>query len=174
MPLPADRDAARIELLVLDVDGVLSDGSIVHGPEGFEIKRFNTKDGFGLMLWKQMGFRASIITGRTSQAVLTRSRELGIDPVVQGSKDKSASLDTLLAQVSVSIDRVCVMGDDWPDIRIMRRAGYAIAPADASAETLAAADHVTRAEGGRGAVREAIEHLLNAKGTLERARSLYH
>lgn len=167
------RDGSRIELLVLDVDGVLSDGSIIHGPEGFELKRFNTKDGFGLNLWKQMGFRASIITGRSSQAVTTRSRELGIDPVVQGSKDKAQSLASMLEALHLTADRVCVIGDDWPDIRIMRQAGYAIAPADATQETIAAADHVTRHRGGHGAVREAVEHLLSLKGLMERALAHY-
>jgi 3-deoxy-D-manno-octulosonate 8-phosphate phosphatase (KDO 8-P phosphatase) len=168
------RDAAGIELLVLDVDGVLSDGSIIHGNDGIELKRFSTKDGFGIQLWRQMGFRASIITGRTGQAVATRARELGIDPVVQGSKDKEASLREVLALTGLSIERVAVMGDDWPDNRIMRLAGYALAPADATQETMAVADFVTLAPGGRGAVREAIEHILHAKGLMERARSLYH
>ncbi|MBX3317290.1 MAG: HAD hydrolase family protein [Phycisphaeraceae bacterium] len=167
------RDGSRIELLVLDVDGVLSDGSIIHGPEGFELKRFNTKDGFGLNLWKQMGFRSAIITGRSSQAVTTRARELGIDPVVQGSKDKAKSLGSMLEALHLTADKVCVIGDDWPDIRIMRGAGYAIAPSDAAQETIAAADHVTRNRGGHGAVREAIEHLLSLKGLMERALAHY-
>ncbi len=168
------RDGSKVELLVLDVDGVLSDGAIVHGPEGFELKRFNTKDGFGLQLWRQMGFRACIITGRSSDAVTTRARELGLDPVAQGVKDKQASLSAMLKTLGVTLDRVAVVGDDWPDIRIMRLSAYAIAPADAMPETIAAADHVTNACGGRGAVREAVEHLLGLKGLMEKARSLYH
>jgi 3-deoxy-D-manno-octulosonate 8-phosphate phosphatase (KDO 8-P phosphatase) len=167
------RDASKIELLVLDVDGVLTDGSIVHGPDHFELKRFNTKDGFGLRLWAQMGLRAGIITGRSSAAVATRSQELGLNPVIQGSKNKDESFSVMLTTLGLTADRACVMGDDWPDIRIMRRAGYAIAPADAAPEVVAIADHVTRAAGGRGAVREAVEHLLRARGLFDRARSLY-
>lgn len=168
-----ERDASKIELLVLDVDGVLTDGSIVHGPEHFELKRFNTKDGFGLRLWAQMGFRAGIITGRSSAAVATRAQELGLNPVIQGSKNKDEALSVMLTTLGLTADRACVMGDDWPDIRIMRRAGFAIAPADATPEVVAIADHVTRAPGGRGAVREAVEHLLRARGLFDRARSLY-
>lgn len=168
------RDGSKVELLVLDVDGVLSDGAIVHGPEGFELKHFNTKDGFGIQLWRQMGFRAAIITGRSGQAVATRARELGIEPVIQGSKNKEESLASILATLNLTADRVCAVGDDWPDIRIMKLAAYAIAPADATPETIAAADHVTNACAGRGAVREAVEHLLGLKGLMERARSLYH
>lgn len=168
------RDGSRVELLVLDVDGVLSDGAIVHGPEGFELKRFNTKDGFGLRLWSEMGFRSCIITGRSSHAVTTRARELGIDPVAQGVKNKVEALANVLKQLNLSPDRAAVVGDDWPDIRIMKQSAYAIAPADATPETIAAADHVTNACGGRGAVREAVEHLLGLKGLMEKARALYH
>ena len=176
VPLSAPTGARRadaISLLVLDVDGVLTDGSIVHGPSHFELKRFNTKDGFGVRLWAQMGFRAGIITGRSSDAVATRARELGLDPVIQGSKNKDESLSIMLGTLGLTADRACVVGDDWPDIRIMRRAGYAIAPADAAREVLELADHVTPSPGGRGCVRDAVEHLLREKGLFARARSLY-
>lgn len=168
------RSASGVELLILDVDGVLTEGSVIHGPAGHELKHFSTKDGFGLTLWRRMGFRASIITGRSSQAVATRATELSIAPVIQGVGDKEEAFERLLAEVGTTADRVCVMGDDWPDIRIMKRAAYAIAPADAVPETRAAADHVTAASGGRGAVREAVEHLLRAKGLFDRAKSFYH
>jgi len=167
------RDARHVELLVLDVDGVLTDGSILHGPDQFEMKRFNTKDGFGIRLWAQMGFRAGIITGRSSVAVATRARELGLDPVIQGSRNKDESFSIMLGTLGLVAEQACVVGDDWPDIRIMRRAGYAIAPADAAPEVGAIADHVTTSVGGRGCVREAVEHLLREKGLFERARSLY-
>ncbi|MFM9996017.1 MAG: KdsC family phosphatase [Phycisphaerales bacterium] len=164
---------ASITLLALDVDGVLTDGSIVIDDDGRETKRFNVRDGFGIALWRKLGFTVAIITGRKSLVVEHRARELGIDPVIQGSTDKSASLDEVLARTGIAAANAAFVGDDWPDIPAMRRVGYPIAVGDADPRVKAIARYVTTLPGGRGAVREAIEHLLTLQGLMERAVRLY-
>ncbi len=168
MPSPAD-----ITMLVLDVDGVMTDGSIVLDDDGREIKRFSVRDGFGLTLWKQMGFEVAVITRRAGRALQHRARELGIGLVIQGAKDKSEALGQLAARSGTPPERMAFVGDDWPDLPAMRRVGYPIAVADAEPLVRRAAAFVTTRAGGRGAVREAIEHLLSAKGLMERAAALY-
>jgi 3-deoxy-D-manno-octulosonate 8-phosphate phosphatase (KDO 8-P phosphatase) len=144
----------------------------VLGPGG-ESKRFSVRDGFGIVLWHKLGFRTAIITGRTSEAVDARARELRISHVVQGAADKSAALDQLCRAAEVEPEAVAYIGDDWPDLSIMRRVGFPMAVADADPHVRAAAAFVTHSPGGRGAVREAIDHLLAAKGLLSRALSMY-
>jgi 3-deoxy-D-manno-octulosonate 8-phosphate phosphatase (KDO 8-P phosphatase) len=159
----ADR-CARIELLVLDVDGVLTDGSITYTDGGVEIKAFHVRDGSGLKLWQRQGRRAAVISGRSSRAVAVRAAELGIDPVIQGAPDKLAAYRQLLAGVGVGPERVCFVGDDLPDLPPLCNCGLAVAVADACPEVRAEAHYVTRAPGGRGAVREVIELLLRSQG----------
>ena len=154
------------------MDGVLTDASIILGPGG-EWKRFNSRDGFGIVLWHKLGFRTAIITGRSSAAVEMRSKELGISHVVQGAADKSAALDALCRTAEVAPEAVAYIGDDWPDLSVMRRVGFPMAVADADPHVRAAAAFVTHSPGGSGAVREAIDHLLAAKGLLARALSMY-
>jgi len=156
--------AAKIELLLLDVDGVLTDGSILYGAEE-ELKRFHVRDGSGLKFWRESGKRAAIVSGRSSPAVLRRAAELGISPVMQGRSEKLPAFWDLLGGTGLSSDRICAVGDDLPDVPVLRRCGVAIAVADACAEAKAAADFVTTAPGGRGAVREAIEWLMKLQGT---------
>jgi 3-deoxy-D-manno-octulosonate 8-phosphate phosphatase (KDO 8-P phosphatase) len=155
---------ASIELLVLDVDGVLTDGSIVYGDDGVELKTFFVRDGSGLKLWQMAGKRAAIITGRTSNVVEIRARELGIAPVIQGAADKLTGFRQVLDEVPVAAEQVCGVGDDVPDLPVLRRCGLAVAVADACPEVLAQAHHVTRAAGGRGAVREVVELILRCQG----------
>jgi 3-deoxy-D-manno-octulosonate 8-phosphate phosphatase (KDO 8-P phosphatase) len=162
MPLP-DR-AARIDLLLLDVDGVLTDGSIVYTDGGEELKRFHVRDGSGLKLWRAAGKRAAIVSGRSSPAVDRRAAELGVAPVLQGRDDKLAALGEVLAGLRLTADRVCAVGDDLPDLPVMRACGLAVAVADACEEVRAAADLTTITPGGRGAVREAVEWLLKLQG----------
>lgn len=171
-PLP---NPAHIALLVLDVDGVLTDGSIYVEDRGNETKRFNVRDGFGITLWQRIdaGRRVAIITGRQGSAIEHRARELGIDPVIQGAKDKSVSLDEVLARTGIPAERTAFVGDDWPDIPAMRRVGYPVAVADADPRVKQIARYVTTLPGGRGAVREAVEHLLSVQGLMERAVRLY-
>lgn len=155
--------AARIELLLLDVDGVLTDGSIVYAGE-VEVKRFHVRDGSGLKFWHQAGKRSAIVSGRKSQAVQVRAAELGIGLVFQGCSDKLPAFEAVLAETGLQPDQVCAVGDDLPDLPVLRRAGLAVAVADACAEVRAAADHVTGVPGGAGAVRDAVEWLLKLQG----------
>lgn len=155
----------RIEMLVLDVDGVLTDGSISYTDQGAEIKTFHVRDGSGLKLWTKIGKKAGIITGRRSAIVERRAQELGIAPVIQGADDKHAALARMLAEVGLALDQICCVGDDLPDLPILRACGLAVAVADACDEAREAADYVTRIPGGRGAVREVIELILRAQGS---------
>lgn len=160
-----------VELLILDVDGVLTDGAITLDPQGRELKTFSSRDGFGVKLWQRMGFHVAIISGRASEAVAHRARELGVEHVMLGCRDKGAALHDLAKKSGVSLNRMAALADDWPDLPILRRVGYPMAVADAAPEVIAAARHTTAAPGGRGAVREAIEHLLDRAGLLGRARA---
>lgn len=165
--------AANVALLALDVDGVLTDGSILIDDLGHETKRFNVRDGFGMKLWQRMGFGLAIITGRTGRVVQHRMAELGVEHVFQGASDKPAALEQVLRRTGITADRVAYLGDDWPDLAVLRRVGYPMAVGDAVPEVRRAAAFVTERPGGRGAVREAVEHLLESKGLLERALRLY-
>jgi 3-deoxy-D-manno-octulosonate 8-phosphate phosphatase (KDO 8-P phosphatase) len=167
MPDLAAR-AAKIELLLLDVDGVLTDGSIVYTAEGNEIKRFHVRDGSGLKFWHALGKRSAIISGRRSPAVERRALELGIAPVCQGCAAKLPALEVLLAESGLRPEQVCAIGDDLPDLPVLRHSGLAIAVADACAEVRAAAHYTTRRPGGNGAVRDAIEWLLRLQGLWDR------
>jgi 3-deoxy-D-manno-octulosonate 8-phosphate phosphatase (KDO 8-P phosphatase) len=153
-----------IELLVLDVDGVLTDGRIIHGSGGLELKEFHVRDGSGLKLWHLAGKRAGIITGRSSPMVDVRAAEMGIAFVTQGAAEKIAAYRSLLEQSGVSAKAACYVGDDVPDLPPMRQSGLAVAVADACAEVRAAAHYITRNPGGRGAVREVVELILRCQG----------
>jgi 3-deoxy-D-manno-octulosonate 8-phosphate phosphatase (KDO 8-P phosphatase) len=166
-------DFSSITLLALDVDGVLTDGSIYLDDNGHETKRFNIRDGFGLRLWRGLGFETAIITGRTGQALRHRMAELKIAHCIQGSANKSTSLDELCRKLGQTPETVAYIGDDWPDLCILRRVAYPIAVADADPLVREAAAFVTTRAGGHGAVREAIEHLIEKKGLMRRARALY-
>jgi 3-deoxy-D-manno-octulosonate 8-phosphate phosphatase (KDO 8-P phosphatase) len=159
----ADR-AARIDLLLLDVDGVLTDGGIVYSDAGEELKRFHVRDGSGLKLWLAAGKRAAVVSGRASKAVERRAAELGLGPVLQGRDDKLAALQEVLRATGVTADRVCAVGDDLPDLPVLAAVGLAVAVADAAPEVRAAAHSVTMTPGGHGAVRDAVEWLLKLQG----------
>jgi 3-deoxy-D-manno-octulosonate 8-phosphate phosphatase (KDO 8-P phosphatase) len=159
-----DARAAKIELLLLDVDGVLTDGSIVYAADGLEIKRFHVRDGAGLKFWHNLGKRSAIVSGRSSPAVDVRARELGIAPVFQGCASKLSAFEAILDRTGLRADQVCAIGDDLPEMPLLSRSGLAVAVADACPEVRAAAHYTTRLPGGRGAVREAIEWLLRLQG----------
>ena len=162
-PPLADRIAA-VRLLILDVDGVLTDGSILYSDAGEELKRFHVRDGSGLKLWQATGRITAVVSGRTSPAVDRRATELGIGIVLQKQSDKLASLRQILRETSLLPSQCCAIGDDLQDIGLLQAVGVAIAVADACAEVRAAADTTTTLQGGRGAVRESIEWLLKLNG----------
>ncbi len=154
----------HIQLLLLDVDGVLTDGSIIYNDDGNETKIFNAKDGFGLKLVMQAGIKVGIVTGRSSKALHHRCDNLGIRYLFDGLADKAMMLEKIAAQTGVGPDHAAFVGDDLPDLSIMQRAGLSIAVADAHEIVRQKADWTTQAPGGHGAVREVCEALLTAKG----------
>ncbi len=153
-----------IRAVICDVDGVLTDGGIYMADDGSESKRFHVWDGAAIKLLLQSGIQVAFLTGRTSGVVANRAKDLGVQHVRQGAKEKMPAYEELLAAMAVADAEVCYIGDDLPDLPLMRRAGHSVAVADAREEVRAAADYVTRAPGGRGAVREAAELLLKARG----------
>jgi 3-deoxy-D-manno-octulosonate 8-phosphate phosphatase (KDO 8-P phosphatase) len=169
MPSPTlSERCAAIELLVLDVDGVLTDGSIVYADNNVEIKHFQVRDGSGLKLWQHVGKQAAVISGRASRVVEVRAAEVGIGQVIQGAAEKLPAYRQLLAQLSLREEQVCYIGDDVPDLPVLRRCGLAVAVADACPDVQADAHYVTRAPGGRGAVREVVELILRCQGHWQR------
>jgi 3-deoxy-D-manno-octulosonate 8-phosphate phosphatase (KDO 8-P phosphatase) len=170
MPNPA---AQKIELLILDVDGVLTDGSIFIDDHGVETKRFHVRDGTGIRLWLKLGYHVAVITGRTGTALRHRCHELGILHLIQGSANKLADFGNLLSELGLAASQAAMVGDDLPDLPVMMMVGYPIAVADASNDIRSAAMFVTSRPGGHGAVREAIEHLLVEKDRWDEAKALF-
>ncbi len=152
-----------VELIVSDVDGVLTDGGIVLSNEGIETKRFHIKDGLGIKIWRQAGGHFALITGRNSHIVKLRAAELGIDIVRQGTDLKLPALAEILARLELGPEQVCYIGDDLPDLAALRFAGLGVAVADACQELRQAAHYVTSVKGGAGAVRETIELILKSQ-----------
>jgi 3-deoxy-D-manno-octulosonate 8-phosphate phosphatase (KDO 8-P phosphatase) len=157
--------AAKIKLLILDVDGVMTDGRIMLNDRGEEIKSFNVKDGQGLRILMRAGVEVVLITGRMSKAVEHRARDLGIRELYQGIDDKESLCIELLEARRLNREQVCCIGDDLPDITLFKHAGLSIAVADAAVEVRDAARHVTKNGGGKGAVREVCELILKAQGS---------
>ncbi len=156
--------ALGIRLLALDVDGVLTDGRITYSNSGEELKSFNIKDGLGIKLAQKAGIEVAIITGRSSPMVERRAAELGITTIIQGREDKLVALRELCAARALTLDACAYMGDDLPDLGAIRAAGIGLTVADASVPVLDAADWQASRNGGAGAVREACEALLEARG----------
>ncbi|MEY2342603.1 KdsC family phosphatase [Acidithiobacillus sp. IBUN Pt1247-S3] len=155
---------ARLRLLVLDVDGVLTDGRLLFDAEGQESKGFHVRDGHGIRLLQDCGIEVALITARYSQALAHRARDLGIQRVYQGSVDKIVAYTELLFATNLGDEEVAYMGDDLIDLAILSRVGLAAAPADAHPEVLARAHWVAQRNGGMGAVRELSEEILRAQG----------
>ena len=158
-----EKRCRSIELIVSDVDGVLTDGGLVLGNDGVESKRFHVRDGMGIKLWQQAGGAFAIITSRTSHAVHLRAAELGVERVRQGAENKLAAFRELLAAERLEPDKACYIGDDLPDLAPLRCAGVGVAVADACQELRDAAHYVCALPGGHGAVREAIEWILKSQ-----------
>jgi 3-deoxy-D-manno-octulosonate 8-phosphate phosphatase (KDO 8-P phosphatase) len=161
---PTENRAAVVRLLALDVDGVLTDGLIYYGNSGDELKAFNIKDGLGIKLLQKTGVKVAIITGRRSELVARRARELGIEEVVQGREDKRQALLELCQRHGMDMSECAYMGDDLPDLGAILAAGLGMTVADASSAVREAADWCSHYNGGCGAVREACEFILSAKG----------
>jgi 3-deoxy-D-manno-octulosonate 8-phosphate phosphatase (KDO 8-P phosphatase) len=156
--------AERIELILSDIDGVMTDGSVVFDNQGIETKQFHIRDGFGIKLWRRAGYRFGVITGRSSHIVRMRAAELGIEIVRQGVEDKLAVVEQIVAELGLQPQQVCYVGDDLPDLPVMGYVGFGVAVADGSEDLRRAVHHVTAAPGGRGALRETIELILKAQG----------
>jgi 3-deoxy-D-manno-octulosonate 8-phosphate phosphatase (KDO 8-P phosphatase) len=159
-----DRRARRIKLLLMDCDGVLTDGRLELLENGDEQKMFHARDGQGISLLHRAGLKTGIISGRTSSAVERRAQDLNISYVRQYAKNKIKALDEIMAAAGVSIDECAYIGDDLGDIPVMLRVEFAVAVADAVAETRQAAHYVTELPGGHGAVREVCDLILKAQG----------
>lgn len=166
--LRAQGPSLAMKAAIFDVDGVLTDGRIYIGEQGETVKAFATLDGHGLKLLRQGGIEPLVITGRDSPAVRRRVADLGLAHAVYGAHDKLAAAEALLGQLQLGWPEVAAMGDDWPDLPLLLRAGFACAPAQAHAEVKAAAHHVTQAAGGHGAAREFCDLLLVAAGQYAR------
>jgi len=169
----ARERAARVRVFLTDVDGVLTDGGIVFDGNGLESKRFHVRDGHGIKLLQRGGLEVGIISGRSSDAVDVRARELGVRLVRQGAHDKTAVLREILSETAVSSAECAYVGDDIVDLPILRSVGFSAAPSDAEPYVLEAVDFVASRPGGMGAVREIIEFVLRATGAWERVTGKY-
>lgn len=161
------EQAQAIRLMVFDVDGVMTDGRLYYTDDGQELKAFNALDGQGLKMLRQSGVALAILSGRQSNLVRHRAKNLGIEHVIQGAHDKLAALQGLLGVTGFSIKQCGFMGDDVIDLPVMRRVAFAVAVPDSPAIVRQHAHYVTGAQGGRGAVREVCELIMQAQGTLD-------
>ncbi len=162
------RDKARqVKIAVFDVDGVMTDGRLYYTSKGDEIKAFNVKDGLGIKLLQRHGIKTAIITGRNSELVNRRARELGFDYLYQGREDKITALKELLKDIGMTLNDVGYMGDDLPDLAAIRHSVFGATVHDATAMVLENADWISSKQGGEGAVREFCEFILDAQGHLQ-------
>ncbi len=163
--------ARKIKLLAFDVDGVMTDGSVTYDENGVEYKTFNVKDGHGLVRMGQTGFVTAIITARNNGTVKHRAENLNITEIYQGQKFKLPALEEMLEKYNLTFENVSYMGDDLPDLCILEKVGLACCPADAVDEVLAECDFIASKNGGRGAVRELCDFILDAQG-IEKIRTI--
>lgn len=159
--------ASRVRLVVFDVDGVLTDGSLYLGDDGQEYKAFHSRDGHGMAMLREAGVEIGIITGRTSRVVVHRMASLGIEHIYQGQRDKLPAFEDLIGKLGLSADEVAFVGDDVVDLPILTRAGLAIAVADAHPLVVRHSHWQTPSPGGRGAARDVCELILEARGQLD-------
>jgi 3-deoxy-D-manno-octulosonate 8-phosphate phosphatase (KDO 8-P phosphatase) len=161
----------KLKLLLLDVDGVLTDGSILVHADGSESKQFNIRDGAGIVWAQRAGLSIGLLSARVADATAVRAAQLGITIVSMGGANKLSGYERILADAGLSDEQVGYMGDDLQDLPVLRRAGFSAAPADAAPEVRAAVHWISASGGGRGAVRECIEHVLRSQGTWRAAVS---
>jgi len=159
----------QLRLMIFDVDGVLTDGTLYFSETGAELKAFNARDGHGLKVLKESGVEVALLSARRSRAVEARAAELGITFVEQGASDKSAAFESLIGRLRTSAAAAGYMGDDWVDLPVLARCGFAASVPEAPELVRERVHHVTRAPGGRGAAREICELIMRVQNTLERA-----
>ena len=152
-----------IDLILSDVDGVLTDGLLFFDNEGIETKAFHVRDGMGIALWQKAGFRFGFLTSRNSHIVQVRAAELGVDIVRQGFKYKLPVAQEIAQSLNLNLDQICFIGDDFSDLAVIRAVGLGVAVANAVEEVKKSADHITKLSGGQGAVRELVETILKSK-----------
>jgi len=169
---PDDR-LRNLELILCDVDGVLTDGGIIYDNQGIETKKFHVRDGLGIRLWQRAGYKFGVLTARSSHIVKLRATELDIDIVRQGFEEKLTVAQEVAQQLGLDREQVCFIGDDFPDLPAMTYVGVAVAVSDAVDEVRKAAHFVTTLPGGQGAVREVIEACLKSKKRWEELISKY-
>jgi 3-deoxy-D-manno-octulosonate 8-phosphate phosphatase (KDO 8-P phosphatase) len=170
----AEINYNEIELLVLDVDGVMTDGKVILTPAGDEIKEFHVRDGSGMKFWRRAGKKIAIISGRGSPAVERRARDLGVDSLRLMAKDKLPAYQSVLEELRVSPRHTAVMGDDLPDLPLLLNCGFAVTVPQGVAEVKKACAYVTQADGGNGAVREVIELILKKTGQWDHILQRYY
>ena len=158
------KRASKVKLLLMDCDGVLTDGRLYYSERGEELKVFHVHDGQGLVTWHQAGFYSGIITGRDSKMLEVRASELGIKFLKQGSKDKLKDFHDILTKIEISSDEVSYVGDDISDLTLFEHVGLSIAVANAVEEIIPKVNYITKNEGGSGAIREVIDLILSSKG----------
>ncbi|TWT36746.1 3-deoxy-D-manno-octulosonate 8-phosphate phosphatase KdsC [Posidoniimonas corsicana] len=161
--MPLAETCRRIKLLLSDVDGVMTDGSVLYDSTGAELKSFNIRDGLGIRLWQRAGGVFGVVTGRESPMVERRCRELDVAILVQNSGDKLPKVQQIASEQGVTLDEIAYIGDDLPDLPVIQAVGLGVAVADAAEEVLHAADYTTQLPGGRGAIRELIEVILKQR-----------
>jgi 3-deoxy-D-manno-octulosonate 8-phosphate phosphatase (KDO 8-P phosphatase) len=171
--VPFRPRARRVVLLLMDVDGVLTDGGLPFSGRGAGARTFDVKDGAGIVIARRLGLRTGLISGRGGADVAERARDLGVEEVHLKTRDKLAVYERVLARLGLEDAEVCYVGDDIMDLPVLRRAGLAVAPADAHPEVRRRVPFVTRAAGGRGAVREVVDAMLKAQGRWETALRMF-
>ena len=172
-PLAHIERAARVKVMIFDVDGVLTDGSLTYGPDGEATKTFFVLDGLGIQLLRKTGVQTAIISARRSPIVVRRAADLGIDHVYQGQHDKRLAFAELLAATGAAPDECGYIGDDVIDLPLFARVGFAVTVPSGHPEVQHRAHYVTKAPGGRGAVREVCDMVMRAQGTYEQALAPY-
>lgn len=168
-----EEKARKVKLLLLDVDGVLTDGKIIYDSEGRDLKIFDVKDGLGVYLLKKAGILTILITARSSKVIKLRAKDMEVEEIFENAEDKRKILDHILRKYRVSSKEVCFVGDDLVDLSVMKRVGLAISVRDSCPEIKKISDYITKRKGGEGAVREVCELILKAKRKWEDLVSLY-
>jgi 3-deoxy-D-manno-octulosonate 8-phosphate phosphatase (KDO 8-P phosphatase) len=169
-----DQRMQQVQLILSDVDGVLTDGSITFDNQGIETKTFHVRDGLGIKLWQRSGHKFGIITARSSHIVKVRMTELGVEIIRQGSDSKLTVGTQLMDELGLKPEQVCFVGDDLSDLNLMSRVGLAVTVADGTAELKSAAHFTTKSEGGKGAIRELIETILKTQKRWDELLQTYY